>query len=61
MLHKEERITLRLSSALRKRCETAAKRAGLSLSDWLRFLMTVGANQGAFAPKPERRKKRGHT
>ena len=58
---KEERITLRLPSSLRKSCEVAAKRAGMSTADWLRGVMVLAVNQGAFAPKPERRKKRGHT
>ena len=56
MIHKEERLTLRISATLKQDCEDAAERAGLSLSDWVRAVLARAANEGAFAPPKRRRR-----
>ena len=54
-IQKEETIAFRLTSTLKKSCETAARRSGLTTSDWIRAVLARAANEGAFAP-PARKK-----
>ena len=58
MAHKGERttnISFRLTPRLRTRAEQMAERSGLSLADWLRAVVALAVNQGAFAPRKARR------
>ena len=63
MIQKEVRFSFRLTSKLKRNCETAAERAGMTLSDWARGVLALAAHQGAFAPPKWRtghgRKKKG--
>ena len=54
-IQKEERLTFRLTSTLKRDFEGAARRAGLTLSDWIRAVLARAANEGAFAPRKRRR------
>ena len=44
-------MSLRITPTLKAMVDAAAKRSGLGLNDWLRAVMALAANQGAFAPK----------
>ena len=44
-------INVRLTTGLRKACETTAKRSHLTLADWVRAVLARAANEGAFAPQ----------
>ena len=55
-IQKEETIAFRLTSNLKKSCETAARRSGLTTSDWIRAVLARAANEGAFAPPPRKKK-----
>ena len=50
-IQKQERLTFRLTSTLKRDFEDAAKRSGLTLSDWIRAVLARAANEGAFAPR----------
>ena len=45
-----ERLAARVTPALKKACERAAERDGLTLSDWLRFCLARAAVEGVFRP-----------
>ena len=47
-------LNVRVTPALRKACEVAAKRSHLTLPDWIRAVLARAANEGAFAPKKRR-------
>jgi hypothetical protein len=47
-------VNFRMTPALRRAVEAAARRAGLTLPDWLRAVVARAANEGAFAPKKRR-------
>ena len=52
-----ERIAFRATPSLKKACERAAERDGLSLSDWFRFCLARAAVEGVFRPPGKRRGK----
>ena len=58
-VQKEETIAFRLTRTLRKKCETAAEEAGLTLPDWIRASLALAANRRAFGPRKHRRPKQG--
>jgi len=58
-LLKGERITFRLTAKLKQSCESAAERDGLTLLEWIRFVLARAANEGAYAPPKRRRAKDG--
>lgn len=41
---------IRITPSLKKAIEHAAKRSAMTVSDWARCTLAVGAQQGAFAP-----------
>ena len=43
-------INVRMTPGLKRACDKAAKRAQLTLPDWVRGVLACAANQGAFAP-----------
>lgn len=45
-----ERLAVRLTPSLKKACERAAQRDGLSQADWLRFCLARAAHEGVFRP-----------
>jgi len=47
-------MNFRITPDLREAVEEAAKRSGLTLPDWLRYVVARAANEGAFAPKERR-------
>jgi antitoxin component of RelBE/YafQ-DinJ toxin-antitoxin module len=53
-IQKDAVIMLRLTSTLKRRCESVAKRAGMTPSDWIRAVLAAAANTGALAPPPRR-------
>ena len=46
-----DNLNVRVTPALKKACEVAAKRAHLTLPDWIRAVLARAANEGAFAPR----------
>jgi len=57
-IEKDERLAFRLTTQLKRACEQAASRSGLTLSDWIRAVLARAAHEGAFAP-PARGKRHG--
>lgn len=51
---KSEALQIRVTPAQRETIDTAAERSGLTLSDWIRAVLTRAANEGAFAPKTKK-------
>ncbi len=43
-------VIVRATPRLKRVCERAAARAGLSFADWVRATLAMAANQGAFGP-----------
>ena len=50
-IEKTEQLNLRVTKALRRACERAAKDAHMALTDWARAVLVRAANEGAFAPR----------
>jgi hypothetical protein len=48
-------MNFRITPDLRGAVEAAAKLSGLTLPDWLRYVVARAANEGAFAPQLKRR------
>ena len=48
---KTTHIIIRTTPKLKKFCEKAASKSGLTLSDWTRAVLARAANEGAFAPR----------
>ncbi len=44
-------IIIRSTPKLKRLCERAAARTGLTMSDWTRAVLARAANEGAFAPR----------
>jgi antitoxin component of RelBE/YafQ-DinJ toxin-antitoxin module len=44
-------LSVRITDELKARIDAAAKKAGASSPDWVRSVLMVAANQGAFAPR----------
>ena len=44
-------LIIRVAPKLKRTLERAAKRTGLSTSEWVRFVLLRAANEGAFAPQ----------
>lgn len=47
----EALIQVRVTPELKARVEAAAKRSALTPADWVRAVLALAANLGAFAPK----------
>ncbi len=50
-------FTIRVTPELLARCHATARAAAMTLPDWVRTVLALAANQGAFAPqlkKPRR-------
>jgi hypothetical protein len=43
-------MSVRLTDELRERIDRAAEKAALTTADWVRSVLALAANQGAFAP-----------
>jgi hypothetical protein len=48
-------MNFRITPELRGAVAAAAKQSGLTLPDWLRYVVARAAHEGAFAPRMERR------
>jgi antitoxin component of RelBE/YafQ-DinJ toxin-antitoxin module len=44
-------LTVRITADLKDMVDTAAKKSGLTSSDWTRAVLARAANEGAFAPR----------
>ena len=44
-------IIIRSTPKLKRLCERAAAKTGLTMSDWTRAVLARAANEGAFAPR----------
>jgi hypothetical protein len=44
-------MSVRLTDELRERIDRAAEKAALTTADWVRSVLALAANQGAFAPR----------
>ena len=44
-------IIIRSTPKLKRLCERAAARTGLTMADWCRAVLARAANEGAFAPQ----------
>lgn len=52
---KDAVISLRMKAELKEAVERAAERSHLSVPDWIRAVLARAANEGAFAPRPQRK------
>ncbi len=53
---KSDGLQIRITPQQRRAVETAAKRSGMTLSDWIRAVLTRAANEGAFAPRTKKQR-----
>ena len=53
-----ERLTCRITPTLKRACAVAAKRDGLTQSDWIRFCLARAAHEGAFRSMEAKKEKR---
>jgi len=55
-VQKEETISVRVTALFRKRCEEAAEQSGVTLADWVRFVLLRASTEGVFMPPTKRKK-----
>ena len=55
---KTEILAIRIMPKMKRQLEAAAKRDGMSTSDWARTVLAYAAAKGLFTGKPGRKKRR---